>query len=270
MRMLDTSSECVKQIARPMPSSATLFFGDMKTIRATRRERLGQLISEAGGQAALASRLGKDRNQVWQWTLPDDDRRGRGISDRMAREVERVMGRPAGWMDAATDAAPPAIVVHPIASLPDDVRPDGETEHEIETLEFELSAGSGKIVPTVIETRSPIVYRDSWFKKMRIKPERAKRVRVDGDSMESTLFDGDYAILNLDDTRIVDGRVYALIYGSDRFGRIKRLYRTAHGVRIVSDNVDKARFPDEIVEGHAFDELAVIGRVIDKSGRGGL
>lgn len=163
-----------------------------------------------------------------------------------------------------------AMVVHPVRSLPDDADVDEGREHRIDTLAFELSAGSGRIVPTVVETLSPITYRDGWFRANHAKPDRVKRVRIDGDSMEPTLYDGDYALIHLDDTRVVDGRVYAIIYGNDRWGRIKRLYTMKNGIRIVSDNPDKDRFPDEILEGDAADEVKTIGRVIDKSGRGGL
>lgn len=163
-----------------------------------------------------------------------------------------------------------ALVVHPVRALPDDAELEGDGEFRIDTLEFEMSAGTGKVVPTVVETRTPVVYRESWFRAIRAKPERVKRVRIDGDSMEPTLYDGDFALIHLDDTRVVDGRVYALIFGSDRWGRVKRLYRTPTGLRIVSDNTDKARFPDEIVEGEQVDEVRIIGRVVDKSGRGGL
>jgi len=158
----------------------------------------------------------------------------------------------------------------PVRSLPDDAPPDRDDEHQIETLAFELSAGDGRIVPTLIEAHSPIVYRQRWFQRIGARPEHVKRVRVDGDSMEPTLYDGDYVVINLADTRLIDGRVYALVYGSDRHGRVKRMYRTPTGIRVVSDNPDKDRFPDELYDGEDADECKIIGRVIDKSGSGGL
>jgi hypothetical protein len=74
----------------------------MISTRENRLRRLELLIAEAGGQAALAERIGRDRNQVWQWTLPSDDSRGRGIGDKMARLLEVAMEKPPGWMDQET------------------------------------------------------------------------------------------------------------------------------------------------------------------------
>jgi len=72
----------------------------MLSIRAIRRENLGVLVRDAGSQAALAERLGKHKNQVWQWLIEDEAlAASRAISDGTAREIERVVGREHGWMD---------------------------------------------------------------------------------------------------------------------------------------------------------------------------
>ena len=93
-------------------------------------------------------------------------------------------------------------------------------------------------------------------------------VRVNGDSMERTLFDGDRVAVHLGDRRIVDGRVYAVIVGE---AKIKRLFKLRDGsLRVVSDNHDKTLYPDEIIPANETEFVYVIGRVIDKSGAGGL
>lgn len=226
----------------------------------------GIIEARCGGKIAdFAKAIGRDASYVSRMLYPPGKSGAKGIGDDMMAAIATAFP----GMQPPPEAIP-AFIVHPVRSSPDDA-PPAEGEHHIETLSFQMSAGTGKIVPVVIETHSPITYRDRWFKTNRVKPESVKRVRIDGDSMEPTLYDGDYAIINLDDNeRVIDGRVYALIFGSDRWGRVKRLYRTAAGYRIVSDNSDKERFPDEIVEGDAADDIRIIGRVIDKSGRGGL
>lgn len=81
---------------------------------------------------------------------------------------------------------------------------------------------------------------------------------------------GNAILFDAADKRVVDSKVYALIYGTDNYGRIKRLYRTRDGLRIVSVSLDKERFPDEIVEAHKMEHVYIVRRVIDKSGSGGL
>lgn len=83
----------------------------MKPIRDIRRERLAELVAEIGGQSAVAEKLHKDKNQVYQWLQPSESPASRNISDRSARAIELAFGRPRGWMDS--DAAGPAMASQP-------------------------------------------------------------------------------------------------------------------------------------------------------------
>lgn len=76
----------------------------MRPIDQIRRDRLQELVKEAGGQSALASRIGKDKNQVYQWLADPGEAQSRNIGTRSARAVEAAMGKPEGWMDR--DASP--------------------------------------------------------------------------------------------------------------------------------------------------------------------
>lgn len=79
---------------------ARCYHPGMTTLRETRRQNLLDLVTEAGGQSALGALIGKERSQVWQWTLPEDDERGRGIGNTSARMIEAACKKPRGWLDA--------------------------------------------------------------------------------------------------------------------------------------------------------------------------
>jgi phage repressor protein C with HTH and peptisase S24 domain len=115
-------------------------------------------------------------------------------------------------------------------------------------------------------------YQMHWFKTVGAKPEHVKVMRVHGHSMERTLFDGDRVAVNTADHRIVDGRVFVFMAGGPEGGvKVKRLFTTADGrIRVVSDNPDKALYPDEFLTAADMEQFHMIGRVIDRSGRGGL
>jgi DNA-binding transcriptional regulator YdaS (Cro superfamily) len=68
----------------------------MRTVAEIRREKLDLLVLEAGSQRKLAQRIGKDPKQVNQWFGKGT---ARNISAATCREIERLMGRPDGWMD---------------------------------------------------------------------------------------------------------------------------------------------------------------------------
>jgi phage repressor protein C with HTH and peptisase S24 domain len=145
---------------------------------------------------------------------------------------------------------------------------DETKEAWVDSVEVEISAGNGTVVPEFVPTRSRQRYTLKWFKEMGSKPGRVKIAAVRGDSMEPTLYSTDRIAFDLDRTKIVSGRVYVISLGFE--SRVKRLFRMADGsIRVVSDNPDKDRYPDE----HVTDETAgfkVIGQVIERKGSGGL
>ncbi len=92
-------------------------------------------------------------------------------------------------------------------------------------------------------------------------------MKVVGDSMRPTIFDGDVALVNTADKRIQNSRVYAVMVDGEV--RVKRLYKTLDGkVRVVSDNPDKSQYPDEFLTPDHMPEM--VGRVVDRSGKADL
>lgn len=76
----------------------------MKPITQIRRERLRALIDEAGTQAAVALRIGKDKNQIYQWLLSPGEAGARNIGSRSAKLLETAFAKPEGWMDSDPEA----------------------------------------------------------------------------------------------------------------------------------------------------------------------
>lgn len=136
----------------------------------------------------------------------------------------------------------------------------------IKSLKIRCSAGAGQ-EPTYedVTDENALCYKRSWLQKNGFKAEKLVRLDVHGDSMEPTLYDGDHITVNLADTFIRSGHVYAFTYAGEY--RVKRLERLMDGTVVVkSDNLD---YREEEISGG--DEMfRVIGRVVDKSGNGGL
>lgn len=51
--------------------------------------------------------------------------------------------------------------------------------------------------------------RNSWVERHRYNPEYLYAITVCGDSMATTLHDGDIVVINMADQQLVDGSVYA-------------------------------------------------------------
>lgn len=69
----------------------------MKTIHDIYRYRLRLLIAEHGSQTALANALDKPAAQISQWISTGPS--SRQLSPFTARQIEKALGKPLGWMD---------------------------------------------------------------------------------------------------------------------------------------------------------------------------
>lgn len=80
----------------------------MRPLHEIRRENLARLVADAGGQAAFSARIGKDKNQVYQWLLPETNPQHRKLSHRTARAIEAATAQPGGWLDTENPESGPA------------------------------------------------------------------------------------------------------------------------------------------------------------------
>ncbi|EKS9914894.1 LexA family transcriptional regulator [Burkholderia multivorans] len=137
----------------------------------------------------------------------------------------------------------------------------------IQRFNLRCQAGSGHIQWEIDREVEPSTYSLRYLREAGIKPQNARRVKITGDSMEPTLYDGDSALIDCGDTAVRDGKVYALRYG-DGF-RVKRILKKYDGsIVLVSDN---KKYPEEIISAEqAAQFITILGRVRDRSGSGGL
>lgn len=128
-----------------------------------------------------------------------------------------------------------------------------------------LSAGPGNEADwEEVNDSEDYWYRRSFFQKRRLNPERCRRARVNGDSMEPRIRDGDRVLWCQEiDPRpgcvaINDGSIYVISVHGEM--RVKRLSRVKGGIRITSDNPD---YPVEVYLGDECDDIRIYGRVYE-------
>ncbi len=152
-----------------------------------------------------------------------------------------------------------SVALEPISAWDDDT-PLEDDEVEIPFLrEVELSAGSGR---TVIERSSTAKLRfgKRSLRAHNVQFDQAVCVVVSGNSMEPVLPDGSTVGVNIGQTQIVDGKMYAIKHDGQL--RVKVLYRVpGGGVRFRSFN--QSEHPDETytAEEMAEKSIEIIGRV---------
>lgn len=197
-------------------------------------------------QADVARRMNKSPQQINNWE-------GRGISQEGAIEAERVYGVSPRWLiDGVGNMFTDGSTVEINMSEHPDLTP-------IQRVKFKLSAGvCGFAVEHEDGNGTPIFFRASWFKQHGFTPDKLFAVRVNGASMEPSLWDQDLVVVNTIDVAPLDGEVFALNYEGELV--IKRMRRDSGEWFACSDNADQRRFAPKRCHADVF----IIGRVVYK------
>lgn len=118
----------------------------------------------------------------------------------------------------------------------------------------------------IVEGGDDYWYKRSFFQKRHLNPDKCKRAKVTGDSMEPYIYGGDTVLFSeVCDPRptcvtIQDGKVYVI--SVDGKLKIKRLASTKDGIAVRSDNPS---YKTEEFTGDELDRLRIYGRVIEIS-----
>jgi phage repressor protein C with HTH and peptisase S24 domain len=129
----------------------------------------------------------------------------------------------------------------------------------IKRVKIKISAGvTGFGIEPLNDDHAPIVFSRAWYENNGYKPESLLAIKVNGASMETGMFDGDWVVVNTDDVMPRNGVVYALNLDGETV--VKRLFRTDGVWVAASDNQDKRIFRDRPLNGDSF----IIGRIVHK------
>lgn len=238
---------------------------------ATRLYEAAHALKQTDGQSAVARLLNESPQTVKNWE-------SRGVSQKGLIKAEQAIGCSAIWiatgageMFGATIAntQPPQkhfmSAIHAWEYFED--LPPGEFVF-IPCLNFHLSAGHGldQMEIEFVQAQAQ-AFRAEWVRREGLKPAKLACMYAKGNSMEPSIWDGDSLVIDTSQIEIIDGKVYALWYEGGE--RVKRLYRLPGGsLRIRSDN--SSEHPDIVLNKEHLGFVRIIGRVVHRSGKGGL
>jgi phage repressor protein C with HTH and peptisase S24 domain len=133
---------------------------------------------------------------------------------------------------------------------------------EVPRYETALSAGHGSITDQSSESIGNYIIDRQWLRTLTSSsPENLAVVKVSGDSMEPTLRNGDWVLVDRNQTEINREGIFAFAVGDAVW--VKRLTLNLQDklIRIISDNT---KYP---IQDLNEDELNIIGRIIWLAGR---
>lgn len=133
-------------------------------------------------------------------------------------------------------------------------------------MDMSVPCGDGKPMFHIEEKGQRQAFRKAYIERVGANPSTIATVTAEGNSMAPRIQDDDSLAIDYSQNYVRDDTVFVFTYGEDWY--IKRLFRKpGGGLRIVSDNPDKAKYPDWHIEPEQMSEFRAIAKVIALSGR---
>lgn len=214
-----------------------------------RRNLLAWMASNKITRTELALRLKVGRAYVSLLFDP-----GRHFGERAARAMELKLHLPEGYLDS--DGAAPTAVAH--WSAPEDL-PDGMYAL---VARVEVRIESGALVDVEQELPPLAFRRDFLQRKLVTSRDSLRFCEVGGDSMQPYLFGGDLVLVDMAQTEVKDGEIFAISHSSEI--RIKRLMKRFDGGLYIRS--DHPGYPEESLSPEQAESILIIGRVLWRAG----
>lgn len=133
----------------------------------------------------------------------------------------------------------------------------------IDVVEANFSCGDGVSIEFHFDAiNGKIPFPPSFLKDKNVTENSMKIIKAKGDSMANFIKDGDLVGINLAQTEIIDGEIYAVYLAGE--GMIKQIFKEADGSLILHSLNDKYR--DKLVTEENGKNFKVIGRQIWRAG----
>lgn len=172
-------------------------------------------------------------------------------------DIARVLGVDVDWLINGKAGS------KDVSTIKRPTQASSEDEHvEIPIYNVFFCCGDGSKVFDFEEVKGYRKLPKRFFDKERINPDNFKLVCAANDSMSPFINDKDEVGIDISDTEIRDGQVYALLLDGERM--FKRVLREAGGaLRLTSFNPS---YPDKVITADNHESLMIVGRQVYRAG----
>ncbi|WP_373357737.1 XRE family transcriptional regulator [Acinetobacter lactucae] len=133
----------------------------------------------------------------------------------------------------------------------------------IEVVEANFSCGTGESIEFHFDAiNGKIPFPSSFFKEKRVAQECMRIIKAKGDSMTDYIKDGDLVGIDISQTEVIDGEIYAVYFAGE--GMIKQIFKEADGSLILHSLNEK--FRDRRVTEENGKNFKVMGRQFWRAG----
>lgn len=133
----------------------------------------------------------------------------------------------------------------------------------VEVVEASFSCGTGESIEFHFDAiNGKIPFPSSFFKEKRVAQECMRIIKAKGDSMTDYIKDGDLVGIDISQTEVIDGEIYAVYFAGE--GMIKQIFKEADGSLILHSLNEK--FRDRRVTEENGKNFKVMGRQFWRAG----
>lgn len=219
----------------------------MRDITCTRRHNLKRIVSSYPSQVAFAGAVGKTPQQIGGMLTGS-----KSFGSRIARELEAKLGLEPGVLDHQQDSD-----FVRISEIGRESERDGW--FSIPLLNVEASCGYGTEAG-LISIVGGIDMAPDFLRTLPgvVSPNGLHVVNAHGDSMEPTICDRAFCVVDTSQTRIMTDGIFCLMADGQLF--TKRLQRNLDGsILMLSDN---PRYQPQVIDKATLEQTTVIGRIV--------
>lgn len=224
-------------------------------------ERLKQARTAKNmNKSEMARQLGVSAPTVTQW----ESGTIASLSGKNLANICQLLDVSAEWLLHGTPSPETASATPSIQGTPVQYRQENDPDFvPVRMVRLLLSAGiSGFRTEPEYEADALLKMSRFWVEKNGYSLEHLIAIKIRGESMEPSLYDGDVVIINTADTTPSDAAVFAVNYEGEAV--VKRMMRDAGEWWLTSDNPDNRRFPKKRCRGGS--ECMPVGRVVWREG----
>lgn len=227
------------------------------------KDRLKQARKHAGiTQAKLAEAINTSQGSI------ADLESGRNKSTTNLLQIANILRVNAEWL-ATGKGEMTALPASLQAILDNTSRPISTTEIDPNTkiwlplMDISFSCGDGVSIDCHFEeTKRKLAFDPDFLISRGIKEQNVRLLYATGDSMEMFIFDGDIFAVDISDTIIRDGQIYAVYFEGEAM--LKQIFKEAGGTLILHSLNPK--YKDKIVTEDNGADFKVIGRQFWRAG----
>lgn len=130
-------------------------------------------------------------------------------------------------------------------------------------MDISFSCGDGVNIECHFEeTKKKLAFEPDFLQSRGVKEQNIRLLYARGDSMELFIFDGDVFAIDISDTEIRDGQIYAVYFEGEAL--LKQVFKEAGGTLVLHSF--NSRYRDKIVSEDNGASFKVIGRQFWRAG----